>query len=372
VYRSSLTRKLQVKAGETTYPVLLSDFKRQLQTHLGDSRIVAVVSNPKVFALHGAAFIDNCLAGKRYAIEPVLMGDGERFKSQKTINNLHHCFFEIGLNRTDTVITLGGGVVGDTAGFAAATFKRGVNLVQVPTTLLAMVDSSVGGKVGINHAYGKNLIGAFYQPRAVLTDPGFLGTLGRREMIEGVAEILKAGFLSGRRFLRAAGDMPLQYSAAKRDYFTGIISEAIRFKAGIVARDPYDAGLRQILNFGHTFGHAIEKVEKYRRYHHGEAVLAGMAAALHLSRLSGLLSNDEANECLHFLSRFVSHLKPLGKDPDDYLVPMEVDKKRMGEDIVCVMLNGIGRPVVGPVRSRKRLKESIQFMIEFVKRKGVV
>jgi 3-dehydroquinate synthase len=361
-----------VKAGHSAYPVYFDRFRRRLQPLLKGSNSVVVVSNPTVFALHGPAFIDEMLDNRRYAIEPILMGDGERFKSQRTVNRLYDHLLELHVNRHDAIIALGGGVVGDTAGFVAATYKRGIHFIQVPTTLLAMVDSSIGGKVGINHARGKNLVGAFYQPQAVLVNPDYLATLGQREMVEGTAEILKACFLSDRDYLRTAADLPLIYEKKDQRRFAEIIGRSIRFKARIVARDPYDSGLRQILNFGHTFGHAIEKVEGFRRYHHGEAVLAGMAAALYLSSAMKLLSKRDRNEGLRFLAQFVSHLKPLSRQADHYLAPMAVDKKRTGETVICVMLEGFGKPVVRAVRSRKQLLESIKFMIEFVDKKGAL
>jgi 3-dehydroquinate synthase len=336
---------------------------------LAEANAAVVISNGTVFALHGQTFIKDFLPG-HCPVTPLIIGDGEKYKTHRTVNMLYDHLFDIGLERQDAIIALGGGVVGDTAGFVAATYKRGVTLIQVPTTLLSMVDSSVGGKTGVNHRRGKNLIGAFYQPRAVIVNPAWLGTLGRREMTEGLAEIIKAGFLSSAKLLRESVAAAPVYSTRNKAKYISLIRSAILFKSRIVARDVHDLGVRAILNFGHTFGHAIEKAEGYRKYHHGEAVLAGMIGALYLSHVTGRLSRARMMEYLDYLRPFVADLRPLKRESSDYISPMSVDKKGRGGRRVFVLLDKIGCPVVRVVRSHSCLKESVEFMKTFVNNRG--
>jgi 3-dehydroquinate synthase len=349
--------------------VVFSGFRGALNQQLSKTARVVIISNGTVFALHGQSLLKEILPAN-LQVESLMIGDGEKYKSKNTVNSLYDHLFDLGIDRSDTIIAFGGGVVGDTAGYVAATYKRGVNLVQVPTTLLSMVDSSVGGKTGINHRLGKNLIGAFYHPGGVLIHPAWLTTLGRREMIEGLAEIIKAGFLSSAAMLRTASGLDPEYSQVNSQDYLRLIRSAITFKAGVVAGDPYDKGRRAILNFGHTFGHAIEKAEGYRRYHHGEAVLAGMVGALHLSQKQGGLSKALLGEYLEYLIPLISHLKPLKKEVGDYISPMAVDKKNKGGKRIFVLLKRIGRPEVRAVGSMASIKESVEFMIDFVNNRG--
>ena len=356
---------IRIKAGLDEYPIIFSKFKSDLTPIIGAGGRAALVSNPTVFALHGRPLMERILAGN-LEVTPIIMGDGERYKSQKTVNLLHDHLFDIRMGRRDTLIAFGGGVVGDTAGMAAATYMRGLRFIQVPTTLLAMVDSSIGGKVGINHRLGKNLIGAFYQPRAVLVNPDWLATLGQREMVEGMAEIIKVGFLSSKTFLRKALTYNFETRSGQQAHLMELIRRAAAFKAGIVSRDACDSGIRAILNFGHTFGHAIEKAEGPKRFHHGEAVLAGMVGALHLSRAVGRLSRKSLMKYLEMLREPVSYLAPLKREVGDYLLPMYVDKKSDNGRLRFVLLEDIGRPVVQAVNSKSRVLEAIGFMKDFV------
>jgi len=354
-----------VNAGSGSYPVIFGDYRRRLRSILNDSPTVVVVSNATVYALYGETFVDRVLP-RGHRIVPLMMGDGERHKNQKTVNRIYEHLFDIGVGRRDTIVALGGGVVGDTAGFAAATFKRGVRLVQVPTTLLAMVDASVGGKVGVNHVRGKNQIGAFYQPEAVVVDPRYLATIGFRGILEGLAEILKVGFLSSLRMIVRTSVAEPEYSSGNADTFEKLIRSAVAFKARIVARDERDRNIRAILNFGHTFGHAIEAAEGYRRYRHGEAVLAGMIGALHLSHTVGCLGAKSLSRYIAYVEPYARYLRPLKKDITDYLSPIAVDKKNRDRTPVFVLLERIGRPVVRAVDSRRKIADAIAFMKKFI------
>ena len=233
--------------------------------HVPERRFI--VSSPLVWRLHGPQLARGMNGG-----EPILVPDGERFKLLPTVARIYDALVRANAERASTLITFGGGVIGDMAGFAAATYLRGIALVHVPTTLLGQVDSAIGGKVGVNHPLGKNLIGAFYQPHAVIVDPLVLGTLPRREFRAGLYEVIKYGMTSSATlFDRVARERKAIFSRTP-ETLTPIIAEACRIKAEVVSADEREAGLRRILNFGHTAGHALEAVTKYRRYRHGEAV----------------------------------------------------------------------------------------------------
>ena len=219
--------------------------------------------------------------------EPILLPDGERFKHVATVGKIYDALIRAGADRVSAIVAVGGGVTGDIAGFAAATYLRGIPIVQVPTTLLAQVDSSVGGKVGVNHPLGKNLIGAFYPPAAVVIDPDLLSTLPRREFRAGLYEVIKYGVIASRPlFDRTSRDLEALF-ARQASALLPVIAESCRIKASIVEQDERESGIRRTLNFGHTAGHALEAVTRYRRFRHGEAVAYGMLAAARLRRRGG-------------------------------------------------------------------------------------
>jgi 3-dehydroquinate synthase len=242
-----------------------------------------IVSNPTVWRLHGSRL-------EGISVEPpILIPDGERFKHLATVGRIYDSLIRAGADRATTLIAVGGGVVGDVAGFAAATYLRGIPVVQVPTTLLAQVDSAIGGKVGVNHPLGKNLIGAFHQPAAVIVDPAVLATLPRREFRAGLYEVVKYGMIASRPlFDRVAAHLS---AIVKRDLdlLVPVIADCCRIKGAIVEQDERESGPRRALNFGHTVGHAFEAVTRYRRFRHGEAVGYGMLAAAQLAVVRGLL-----------------------------------------------------------------------------------
>lgn len=261
-----------------------------------------VISSPPIWKLHGRA-VEQALDGAHL----LLMPDGERAKTLQTVNRLFEGLIERGADRSATIVAVGGGVVGDVAGFAAATFLRGVRLAHVPTTLLAQVDSAIGGKVGVNHALGKNLIGAFHQPLVVVADPALLETLPRREFRAGLYEVVKYGVIASRDlFERVDRDLAAIFDR-RLDALIPVIAESCRIKAEVVAADERESGLRRTLNFGHTVGHAIEAVSGYRRYRHGEAVAYGMLAAAHVAAARGMLPAEDAAA----LAGLVAKLGPL-------------------------------------------------------------
>ena len=233
-----------------------------------------VVSSPHVWRLHGERF--------RAALdaEPILVADGERYKQQPTVTKVYDALIKANADRASTVVTFGGGVIGDLAGFAAASYLRGVGLVHVPTTLLAQVDSAIGGKVGINHPLGKNLIGSFHAPSLVVADPVVLQTLPRREFRAGLYEVIKYGVIKEPALLDRIRQSITAIFNRDGDAVAPLVAASCRIKADVVSADERESGLRRILNFGHTVGHALEAVTKYKQFRHGEAIGYGMLAAL--------------------------------------------------------------------------------------------
>lgn len=323
----------------------------------GTPRRVALVSNRRVFALYGARATAS-LRAEGFKVTHWLMGDGERHKTWVTAERALRFLSESGLERGDAVVALGGGVVGDLAGFAAAVYLRGVGFVQAPTTLLAQIDSSVGGKTGVNTTEGKNLVGAFHQPRAVLADTETLRTLPPRELTAGWCEAIKQGaagdrrlFLRTRKFLAEGGLKAEAHEVdeGRLEALDRLIAAQCAFKARVVAGDEReelgrtDARSRRILNFGHTVGHALEAITKYRRFRHGEAVGYGMLAAAEISVRLGLLGRTEL-ECLHEAVRLAGRL-PRASDLDAETVShaLRNDKKSVGGRVFWVLLESIGR-----------------------------
>ena len=272
----------------------------------------------------------------------VLIPDGERAKQLGTVARLYEAFLKRRLDRTGVVIALGGGVVGDVAGFAAATYLRGVPLIQIPTTLLAQVDSSVGGKVGVNLAAGKNLVGAFHPPSLVVCDPDVLASLPRREFRAGLYEVIKYGVIASRALFERVSAKLDELMAQDREELPAIVAECCRIKASVVSRDEREAGPRRVLNFGHTVGHALEGMTGYRRFRHGEAVAYGMLAAARLSVQRGLLgADDEAH--LKDVVRHLGRLPPVSDLRASRALPyIAHDKKVVRGRLHLVLARGLG------------------------------
>ncbi|MES1254802.1 MAG: 3-dehydroquinate synthase, partial [Acidobacteriota bacterium] len=281
--------QIPVTTASRPYTVSIADgLVGRLGQLLDEARVPArrfVVSSPRVWALHGAR-----IARAVKGAEVILVPDGERSKQLPTVSRIYDALVRAKADRASTVVTVGGGVIGDMAGFAAASYLRGVALVHVPTTLLAQVDSAIGGKVGVNHPLGKNLIGAFYQPHAVVIDPSVLTTLPRREFRAGLYEVVKYGMTSSASLFARVGRDRAAIFAHEPSALTPIIAESCAIKAAVVSADERESGLRRILNFGHTAGHAVEAITKYRRFRHGEAVAYGMLVAAALAAARGVLA----------------------------------------------------------------------------------
>lgn len=278
-------------------------------------------------------------------VDVVEIGDGEAFKTLDTYAGILDELIAKRHNRTTTVVALGGGVVGDVAGFAAATYQRGVGLVQIPTTLLALVDSSVGGKTAVNHATGKNLIGAFHQPRAVIADVGLLATLPEREFRAGLAEVIKYGVIADAAFLAWLESHIEDLLERNPTPLVHAVRRSCEIKAEVVADDEREQGRRAILNFGHTFGHAIEAVTGYDQVLHGEAVAVGMIMAMDLSQRLGRSTTDDADRVRRVVER-AGLPTAMAVDPDAVLDAMGMDKKVVDGRVRLVVCDGIGQVTV--------------------------
>jgi 3-dehydroquinate synthase len=338
-------RTVTVALAERSYPVhigagLLRDAGALVAPLLTTPRCV-VVTNP-VVAAHWLAPLRQSLTVAGVASETIVIADGETHKTWATLNDILTRLLEIRTDRTTTLVALGGGVVGDIVGFAAAIYQRGMPFVQVPTTLLAQVDSSVGGKTGINHALGKNMIGAFHQPRAVVIDTDCLATLPDRELAAGLAEVIKYGAIRDRPlfdWLEAGID---RLRSRDGEALTHAIAESCRIKAAIVAADERESGERALLNFGHTFGHAIETGAGYGEWLHGEAVAAGMAMAAALSVRRSLLPAGDAARLTALLRRAQLPVEAPRFGADRYLALMSHDKKVVAGALRFVLLRALG------------------------------
>ena len=307
----------------------------------GVSRKRVVVSSPVVWKLHGDA-----VSAALPDTQVILIPDGERHKQLPTVTRIYDALVKQQVDRGATLVGVGGGVLGDVTGFAAATYLRGIDVVHVPTTLLAQVDSAIGGKVGVNHALGKNLIGAFHQPRLVVIDPTVVGTLPRREFRAGLYEVVKYGMTSSRALFDRVASSIRSLFDRKPEALTPIIAESCAIKADVVARDERESGPRRVLNFGHTAGHAIEALTKYKRFRHGEAVAYGMLVAAQVAVSRGQLADAERTR----LATLIQQLGPLPSIADlpvaDMLEAMRRDKKVVGGTLHYVLSTAVGEHLI--------------------------
>lgn len=334
---------LNVELSEDTYPIFIGsgilarvDFSKFI---LG-SKVMIVTDD-----IVGPIYLDQVrkVLSKFASVESMVIESGEKSKNIDNLSLIHSKLIEKKNDRSSTLIALGGGVVGDIAGFAAASYQRGINFIQIPTTLLAQVDSSVGGKTGINHALGKNMIGAFHQPRVVVIDLDFLETLPQRQFSAGVAEIIKYGLIENLEFY----NWILKNRLAIKERQSLVISEAIemscKIKAKVVSEDEKETNIRAILNFGHTFGHAIEAFQNYCGLLHGEAISIGMILAMRASKVVGNISDEEINE-LEDLFRYFDLPVTVPDEmlPKDFFSYARRDKKVIDGNIRLILLRSIG------------------------------
>ena len=313
-----------------------------------------VVSSPLVWRLHGAKI------GAAGLQPPILVPDGERSKHLQTVARVYDAMIRAEADRASSLLTFGGGVIGDLAGFAAATYLRGIPYVHVPTTLLAQVDAAIGGKVGVNHALGKNLIGAFCQPHAVIVDPAVLATLPRREFRAGLYEVVKYGMTSSPSlFFRLVKDQSAIFNR-EPDALSAVIAESCAIKAAVVAADEREAGPRRVLNFGHTAGHAIEAVTRYRRFRHGEAVAYGMLVAAELAVVRGALARAD-RKALGDLITSMGPLPPIADlRSDQMLEAMRHDKKVVAGRLHFVLPTAVGATTIVDDVTEKEMKATLK------------
>jgi 3-dehydroquinate synthase len=358
---------LVINLGERSYPVFIGrETLPELGLLLKEAGItgsILMVTDATVSGLYG----ESCrkyLESAGYSVTPFIMEPGEESKNTGMVGKVYDAAVEAGLDRSACVLALGGGVVGDLAGFAAATYLRGISFAQVPTTLLAQVDSSVGGKTGVNHPRGKNLIGAFHQPRLVFIDVAVLNSLPEREYRAGLAEVVKYGLIGDRQFfewLEQNFEGLLARDPASLIY---AVKASVQNKAAVVEADEKESGKRKILNLGHTFGHALEAAAGYKHYLHGEAVLIGMDMAVSLSEKLGLLDGEFAGRIKKLLRLSDFAPPPSGLTAAEVIQKLVYDKKREGEKTVFVLPSDRGEAVLYADPPENLIREVISRYIE--------
>jgi 3-dehydroquinate synthase len=344
-------RVVKVELGERAYEIivergLLERCGRLIAEAVPGADRFVIITNTAVGRLYGPK-ITAGLRAAGFDVSTIEVPAGERYKSLTRADKIYGRLLEMGVDRQAVIVALGGGVIGDLAGFVAGTYMRGVPFVQIPTSLLAQVDSSVGGKTAVNHRLAKNVIGVFNQPRLVLIDPEALRTLPSRELRAGLSEIIKYGFIGGEPLLsKIRSLLPLRRDL---DGFPSIIVDCCRFKAQIVVEDELDTGRRAILNYGHTIGHALEAVSSYRQYNHGEAIAVGMLGAAKIAQAAGMLDQAAVDDHRNLLKAAGLPLTIKDVDPMVIYRHLELDKKRARGRNRLVLLDGIGRPVIREV-----------------------
>ena len=336
-------KKLQVELGDRSYPIYIGAGllnQAELYTQHIKARQVMVVTNTTIAPLYLDKVLNN-LQG--FAVETVILPDGEQFKTLETVTHIFDKLLAGKFSRNATLIALGGGVIGDMGGFAAACYQRGIAFVQIPTTLLAQVDSSVGGKTGVNHPLGKNMIGAFYQPQCVIADADVLDTLDDRQLSAGLAEVIKYGLIRDLEFFEWLETNINALLARDKQALAYAIERSCLNKAEIVSEDETETGVRATLNLGHTFGHAIETGAGYGTYLHGEAVAIGTCQAADLSRRKGWLTDADVDRIIALFKKCKLPTQPPEQlDSDRFLELMAVDKKNVNGQIRLILLSKIG------------------------------
>lgn len=356
------TKQLTVELGSRRYPIFIAGGllanKGLLDEYIVGKQVL-VVTNETVAPLYLQSIMD--MLNTDISVSTCVLPDGEKYKNLSYLNKIFDVLLENRCNRQVTLIALGGGVIGDMTGFAAATYQRGVNFIQVPTTLLSQVDSSVGGKTGVNHPSGKNMIGAFYQPKSVVIDISTLSTLPDKELSAGLAEIIKYGAICDAVFFGWLEDNIELLLSRDPKSLAYAIQTSCEKKAEIVAKDERESGLRAILNFGHTFGHAIEAHMGYGNWLHGEAVSAGMCIAAELSSSLGWLPKPDSQRIRRLCEKArLPVCNPAGMGADDFIHYMRSDKKNMSSDIRFVLLKELGNAVIFEGVDDELLKHSIE------------
>lgn len=352
---------LNLDLGEKSYPIYIGQDllnQAQLLTRHITGKQVMIVTNTTVAPLY-LAKVKSLLA--LFAVAEVILPDGEQYKTLETVNLIFDALLENRFDRSCTLIALGGGVVGDMTGYASASYQRGVNFIQIPTTLLSQVDSSVGGKTGVNHPLGKNMIGAFHQPKCVVIDVDTLDTLDDRQYSAGMAEVIKYGLLGNISFLKFLQANISSLMARDKALIIQSVYQSCFDKAEIVAQDELESGKRALLNLGHTFGHAIENTLGYGVYLHGEAVAVGMLMAAKLSALEGFIGDKEVQQTEYLLQKANLPTTISSKiSYQDFMSAINVDKKVIDGDIRLVLMKEIGQAFVSNDYQKHNLEQIIK------------
>ncbi len=335
--------KVFVNLGSSSYEIFIGEniLSNVGKFVAGKFTKILLVTQKNIFDAHGKSLTDG-LDAEKISYTVAMIPDGETSKNLREAENLYTRAIEFGLDRKSVVIALGGGVVGDLAGFVAATFLRGVGLIQIPTTLLAQVDSSVGGKTAVNHALGKNLIGAFHQPKAVFIDLNCLATLPEREIKSGLGEVVKYGVISDEKFFAYLEDKAEKILQRDAETLAHVVKRSCEIKAEVVGEDERESGLRRILNFGHTLAHAVEEQTRYEKFRHGEAVAIGMVGAARISCELGKTSAANVERIEKLLKRFGMVTTCDGLDAEKLFAVTFRDKKTVGGKVNWVLMKNFG------------------------------
>jgi len=354
-------KKINIQFDERSYPIyigegLISNYELISQHILGKK--VAIITNETVADIYLKTLMDTVSSHKE--LLSIILPDGESYKSKDSLDSIYAQLLENKADREITLIALGGGVIGDITGFAAATYMRGVNFIQIPTTLLSQVDSSVGGKTGINHPLGKNMIGAFYQPKCVISDMNVLKTLPSRELSAGLAEVIKYGLIRDNKFFEWL-ESHIQYLMEMNPkYLIEAVQRSCENKAAVVEADEFESGIRAILNLGHTFGHAIEVAQGYGNWLHGEAVGAGMVMAAKLSQSMGWLADKDVGRIVALIKKAGLPTEPPKISVKKYMELMMLDKKTKDGQINLVLQKSIGDAVLTNQYDPKKLHQILE------------
>jgi 3-dehydroquinate synthase len=355
-------KTLEVSLGDRSYPIYIGSRllgQAELYTRHIQGREVLVVTNGTVAPLYLEAVLKQLSA---YKTATVILPDGEQHKSLAVLNQIFDALLGNKFGRRATLVALGGGVIGDMGGFAASCYQRGIPFIQIPTTLLAQVDSSVGGKTGVNHPLGKNMIGAFYQPQCVIADTDVLDTLDDRQLSAGLAEVIKYGLLRDAEFFAWLEDNIDPLLARDKQALSFAIERSCLIKAEIVAEDETESGVRATLNLGHTFGHAIETGVGYGEYLHGETVAIGTCQAADLSRRKGWLSDNDVQKITALFKKArLPVIPPESLSPDQFIQLMSVDKKNVDGDIRLILLTAIGQATLPVGIDESLLRLTLEF-----------
>lgn len=355
--------KIRVELGDRSYYIYIGngilEGIGEKTGGFGFSSSIALISNPTVFALYGAK-VTKSLESAGFAVSEILIPDGEKYKDFTWVNYILGELLKLKLDRKSAIVALGGGVIGDIACFAASIYMRGIACVQVPTTLLAQVDSSVGGKTGVNHFLGKNMIGTFYQPSLVWIDIDTLHTLAEREFRAGMAEIIKYGVIRDAELFEYIKSRKKEINDLQPEMIMHLVKRSCEIKADVVSEDERESGVRAILNYGHTIGHAIESLTGYTKFLHGEAVAIGMCHAAELARLSGLVQNNTVGDIVDIVRSYhLPHASPEDLKPDKILDAMQLDKKTLGGSLRFVLPERIGSVKIVNGLSDDLIKKSL-------------